>query len=122
MLFVWMVLLGIIAGIFSGIFGIGGGIIIVPVLITLFKVPYHTATGTSLVALLLPVGIFGAWEYFQNAKIGSHEIYAGLLIAAGMLLGAFLGAHLAMPIPETYLRKGFAVLLCAVAVKTWLSA
>jgi uncharacterized membrane protein YfcA len=119
---VWMILLGVFAGTLSGIFGIGGGIIIVPVLITLFGMHYHTATGTSLVALLFPVGILGAWEYFRGGKIGSPEVLAGLMIAAGMFLGAFLGANIALPIPETYLRKGFAVLLAAVAAKTWMSS
>lgn len=118
----WMLLLGVFAGTLSGIFGIGGGIIIVPMLLTFFGMHYHTATGTSLVALLLPVGLFGALQYFKSGKIGIPEILAGFLIAAGMFLGAFLGANIAMPIPETYLRKGFAVVLCAAAVKTWMSS
>ena len=121
MVYVWMVLLGIGAGTLSGIFGIGGGIVIVPVLLTLLGMHYHSATGTSLVALLLPVGILGVWEYYRSGKIGAYEITAGLVIAFGMFLGTFIGANIAMPIPEAYLRKGFALVLCAAAVKTWLS-
>ena len=117
----WMVLVGLFAGMLSGIFGIGGGIIIVPILLTIFGIHYHTATGTSLVALLLPVGAFGVYEYFRSGKIGTPEIVSGLLIAGGMFLGTFIGANIAMPIPEAYLRKGFAILLAAVAVKTWMS-
>jgi len=116
-----MVLVGLFAGMLSGIFGIGGGIIIVPILLTIFGIHYHTATGTSLVALLLPVGAFGVYEYFRSGKIGTPEIVSGLLIAGGMFLGTFIGANIAMPIPEAYLRKGFAILLAAVAVKTWMS-
>jgi uncharacterized membrane protein YfcA len=119
---VWMVLIGIFAGTLSGIFGIGGGIVIVPILLMFFGMHYHTATGTSLVALLLPVGLFGAYAYFRTGKISSPEITAGLFIALGMFLGTFLGAQIALPIPETYLRKGFALLLCLVAVKTWINS
>lgn len=120
--FASMVLVGIFAGTLSGIFGIGGGIIIVPILLGIFGMEYHTATGTSLVALLLPVGFFGVLAYYRSGRINAQEITAGLLISLGMFLGAFLGAKIALPLPETYLRKGFAVLLLAVAVKTWITS
>ncbi len=118
---VGMLILGVLAGTLSGIFGIGGGIVIVPTLILIFGMHYHAATGTSLVALLLPVGILGAWQYLKSGKIGSPEIYSGLIIAAGILIGTYIGANLAISIPETYLRKGFAILLCLVAIRTWMS-
>lgn len=117
-----MVLVGLIAGTLSGLFGIGGGIIIVPILLAIFGMHFHTATGTSLVALLLPVGILGVWQYYRSGKITSVEIIAGLVIAVGMFVGTYLGANLAIAVPQNYLRKAFALVLCAAAAKTWFSA
>lgn len=115
----FMILTGLFAGIMSGVFGIGGGVIIVPILLGVFKMHYHTAIGTSLVALLLPVGFFGALQYFRSGKIGWPEVTSGLLIATGMFLGAFLGAKLAISIPEVYLKKGFAIFLIMLAGRVW---
>ncbi len=117
----YMIVLGVVAGMMSGIFGIGGGIIIVPILLFVFGLKYHAATGTSLVALLLPVGFFGVWYYYKSGKIVDSDVLSGLMIALGMFLGTYLGAKIAVPIPEVYLRKGFAFVLCAAALKTWFS-
>ncbi len=117
-----MILLGVVAGTMSGIFGIGGGIVLVPMLLFIFGFRYHEATGTSLVALLLPVGILGAWQYYRSGKITEADIFAGLMIALGMFVGTYIGARIAMPIPEAYLRKGFAIVLLVAAVRTWMSS
>ena len=117
-----MLLLGLLAGVTSGIFGIGGGIIIIPVLLTFFKMPYRAATGTSLVALLLPVGILGVLEYLRNEYIQTQHVYFGLMIALGIFLGTYGGSYLASILPTIYLRKGFALLLVFAAVKTWMSS
>lgn len=121
MIYLWMVLLGLGAGILSGTFGIGGGIVIVPILLTIFHMHYHSAVGTSLVALLLPVGILGVWQYYKSGKIGSYEINLGLFIALGLFIGSFLGSSFATSLSGAYLKKGFALVLCAAAVKTWFS-
>ncbi len=113
--------IGVFAGVFSGMFGIGGGIIIVPALIYLFKMPQHTATGTSLVALLFPVGLLAVWEYYCIGKITTDNIKWGLLISIGLFIGAFLGAKLAVQLPETILRRSFSVLLVLMAIKMWSS-
>lgn len=113
---------GFLAGILSGLFGIGGGLIIVPVLVYFFKMPQQTATGTSLVALLLPVGLLAVYEYYRAQKITIDNVKWGLMIAAGLFLGALVGAKLANQLPETVLRKSFAVLLIAGAIKMWFSA
>lgn len=112
-----MLLIGVVAGISSGIFGIGGGVILVPTLIYLFRYPQTMATGTSLVALLLPVGFFGVLEYYKAGKITGDNIRLGLLIAVGMFLGTYLGAKLAVHVPVKLLTKSFAVFLFAVALK-----
>ena len=73
--------IGVAAGVLSGLFGIGGGIIIVPLLILGLKMQPTTATGTSLMAMLLPVGALAVWEYHKNGHV---NVAGGLLIALGM--------------------------------------
>ena len=108
--------IGLGAGVLSGLFGIGGGIVIVPALLWFAKFQPQTATGTSLGALLLPVGALGAW---QSWKSGSLEPRASLLIAAGLFVGAFFGARVALALPAPTLRKVFAAFLVLVAVQLW---
>ena len=64
-----LVLVGALAGVFAGMFGIGGGLIIVPALAVLYGMKQHEAVGTSLGALLLPVGALSAWVYWKNGKL-----------------------------------------------------
>ena len=116
----WLVVLGVAAGICSGVFGIGGGVVIVPALVLGMGYSQHAANGTSLVALLLPVGMFGAWAYYRAGKIGPDQIKAGLLVAIGMFLGAYLGAKLAVALPQQTLRRIFALFLVAVAARLWI--
>jgi hypothetical protein len=73
------VLIGLVAGGLSGLFGVGGGILIVPALVLLADFPHKTALGTSLGALLLPVGLLGAYTYWQH---GNLEIRTSLLLAS----------------------------------------
>lgn len=116
---VWLVLVGLLAGVLSGLFGIGGGIVIVPALALLMGFSQARASGTSLVAMLLPVGALGAWEYYRAGKIGAGELQGGLAIACGLLMGAFLGAKIAVGLPEATLKKAFAVLMVVAAVRMW---
>jgi uncharacterized protein len=116
----WIFLvIGFGAGILSGLFGIGGGILIVPALIFLAKMPAINATGTSLGALLLPVGALGAYEYYKR---GHFNVPASLWIALGLFVGAYFGARFAHVIPQYYLKRMFAVFLVAVAARMWWSA
>ncbi len=111
---------GIAAGILSGMFGIGGGLIIVPVLVLVMGFPQHTANATSLIALLLPVGLLGVLEYYRAGKISSEHIWFGIIIAAGLFLGALFGAKIATSMTNELLRKFFAVFIGIVAVRIWL--
>lgn len=108
--------IGIAAGVLSGLFGIGGGIIIVPALMYLAHMESQRAVGTSLGALLLPVGILGALAYH---KAGHIDIRASLLLAAGLAVGAYLGAQISLHVDATTLRKVFAMFLVLVAGKLW---
>ncbi len=101
----WLILVGLAAGVFSGLFGIGGGIVIVPSLILLAGFPLVKATGTSLAAILLPVGILGVIAYYR-AKI--IDLRASLLIAAGLLTSVIVGAWLANTLPVGLMKKFFA--------------
>ena len=109
-----LVLIGVAAGVLAGMFGIGGGLIIVPALVILFGLKQHAAVGTSLGALLLPVGAIGAWVYWKN---GNVNLRYSALLAAGLLIGAFLGAKLVEPVSDLALRRMFGVLLLVVSVK-----
>jgi uncharacterized protein len=112
--------IGIAAGVLSGLFGIGGGVLIVPALVLLARLPQATATGTSLGALMLPVGAFvGALAYH---RAGNLNVKAAIVIAIGMSLGAFLGAKLALGMSEVLLRRLFAGFLALMAMRMWFSA
>ena len=107
-------LLGFATGILSGLVGIGGGIIIIPALVYGFHMSQRRAQGTSLGALLLPIGILAFLEYY---KAGNVDVKMALLIALGFIFGGYFGGVWAQQIPQGVLRKMFAVLLTATAVK-----
>jgi uncharacterized membrane protein YfcA len=111
--------IGLAAGLTSGLFGIGGGIIIVPALVLIANQSQSTATGTSLGALLLPVGALGAWQYY---RAGHLNVTASLLLALGLFLGAYLGAKAGLSINPVTARKSFAVFLLLVAAHMWVTA
>jgi uncharacterized protein len=111
--------IGLGAGLLSGLFGIGGGIIIVPALMLLARMQPATATGTSLGALLLPVGALGAWQYFKN---GHLDMRASLLIALGIFVGAYLGAVAMQQLNPVMAKRVFAVFLVLVSVRIWATA
>jgi uncharacterized protein len=106
-------LLGIIAGILSGLFGIGGGIVMVPSLIVLFGMDILDANATSLAAMLLPVGMLGVWAYY---KAGLINIKESLWIALGLFLGSFVGGEFAVNIKESILAKLYAAILIYIAL------
>jgi hypothetical protein len=112
----WVVVIGLFAGVLSGMFGIGGGIVIVPALILLAGFTAQKATGTSLGALLLPVGFLGAIQYWKR---GDVDFRASLILAAGLFLGAFAGAKLGLSLAPSTLRRAFAVFLVLVAGQLW---
>ncbi|MHB8838133.1 MAG: sulfite exporter TauE/SafE family protein [Gemmatimonadaceae bacterium] len=111
-----LMVIGLAAGVLAGLFGIGGGIIIVPALVYLARLPLQTAIGTSLGALLLPVGALGAWAYYRG---GHLNLRAALWVALGLFFGAWLGAKAAQALPDATLRRLFSVVLVGVAVKMW---
>ena len=111
--------IGLAAGVLSGLFGIGGGVMIVPALIIVAHMKPETATGTSLASLLLPVGVLGAWHYYRN---GFVEVAPAAWIAIGLAAGAWVGAHIALKLSAHDLQRVFAVFLVFVAGYLWYSA
>lgn len=115
----WMMLLvGLVVGMVSGVVGIGGGILFVPALIWLAGMDQHRAQGTSLGALLLPVGLFAFLEYHRN---GEADLRIALLLAVGFLAGGYFGAVGAQHVSELWLRRIFAITLIAVGGRMWFS-
>ena len=113
------VLVGVLAGVLSGLFGIGGGIIIVPALLVFKRMSPERATGTSLTALLLPVGALAVWHYYRQ---GFVDVRSGIWLALGIFLGAYVGARLGTSIPAREVQRGFAVLHVLVAIHLWVKA
>ncbi len=111
--------IGLAAGVLSGLFGIGGGVLIVPALVYFAGLPFKTATGTSLGALLLPVGLLGAMTYW---KAGNLDARAALLVALGLFVGAYFGARIAQDTPPATLQRLFALFLVLVAVRLFVKA
>jgi uncharacterized protein len=106
--------IGLLAGIAGGIFGIGGAIIIIPLLIFFQQFPQHLAQGTTLGALLLPIGFLAAWRYWQD---GNVHVMAACGIALGFFFGGWIGAHFAQAISGPNLRRAFGVFIIVVGAK-----
>ncbi len=107
-------LVGLGGGVLSGVFGIGGGLVIVPALILLAGYTPAAAAGTSLAALLLPVGLFGAIEYY---KAGNVDVRAAAVIAFGLLIGAYFGARLGTSLQPETAQRAFGILLLVVGAR-----
>lgn len=116
MTIILLIAIGLGAGVLSGLFGIGGGLIIVPALMLLLKMQPQMATGTSLGVLVLPVVSLGAWTYY---KAGNMDPKASATIAIGLLCGSWIGAQLAQGLAPDVLRRLFALFLVVVAVRLW---
>ncbi len=108
-----MLAVGLTAGVLSGLFGVGGGLVIVPALIILFGFPPSTATGTSLFVILFPTGLLGVLQYWNRGNI---RPMAGLWIALGLFLGAFVGARFAQRLPSATMQRLYAIFMLSVAV------
>ena len=110
---VTLVIIGLIGGLLSGAFGVGGGIIMVPLLISFVQMDQRRAGATSLVAII-PTALVGSVTYFANDEI---DLVAAGIIAAGAVVGAIIGAVLLRSIPLVWLRWMFIVLMLLVAVR-----
>lgn len=101
-------LIGTAAGLAAGFFGIGGGIIIVPLLVYWVGLSQHLATGTSLAVLLPPIGILAVWQYYQKQNV---DIYAAMWIAGAMVISSYVAAIIANKVKGPQLQLGFAIFI-----------
>ena len=106
--------LGLIAGIFGGFFGIGGGTVIIPALVFLFGLTQHQAQGTALAAMVPPIALLAAIKYYLE---GNVKISMAVFICLGFFFGGLIGAHLVHKIPSLVLKRLFGIFLLFVAAR-----
>jgi hypothetical protein len=111
--------IGLGAGLLSGVFGIGGGVVIIPALVYLAGFDQHLATGTSLAILLPPIGLAGAVEYYRQGQV---NVRAALVIALALAVGAWMGAAFGSRLQAGYLRIAFAGFVLLLGVWLLVSA
>jgi uncharacterized protein len=111
--------IGLAAGILSGVFGIGGGVIIVPALIYLAGFRQHSATGTSLAVLLPPIGIGAMWEYYRH---GNVDMRVAMIMAIAVFAGGWIGALVANRVAGPYLRLSFGLFVVVLGVSLIIGA
>lgn len=109
-----LLLIGLIAGIFSGLIGLGGAIIIIPALVFFLGMSQYTAQGTSLGVMLPPIGILAAYNYW---KAGELNLKYALIIAGAFIIGGYIGSKFALDISENSLRRIFAISLALIAIR-----
>jgi len=105
---------GLVAGIMSGLLGIGGGIFIIPVLVLLLGFSQQTAQGTTLAMMVPPIGLLAAWAYY---KAGFVDIKVAGLMCIGFFIGGFVGAKFATALSEVALSRIFGAAMLVVSIK-----
>jgi uncharacterized membrane protein YfcA len=113
-----IIALGLTTGFTSGILGIGGGVILVPALVYLMGFNQHSAQGTTLALLCLPVGIAAATTYYREGLVQWNVAF---LLFCGFLLGSFFGSRCAIALPEIWLQRLFGICLLALGARMLLS-
>jgi hypothetical protein len=106
--------IGLFSGILGGMVGIGGGIIIVPALIYFLGFSQLNAQGTSLALIMFPVGVLGVVNYYKQGHVDFNIVF---ILAAGFVIGSFLGSKFALNIPQVFVKKFFAMLMIVIAIK-----
>ncbi len=112
--FIILIVIGLLAGILSGLVGVGGGIVMIPLLILLLGLTQHQAQGTALFAMLPPIGILAAINYFKEGFVRWE--YA-VVIALTFVIGGYFGSKLAVNLRPETIRKVFGVVMLVGAVK-----
>ena len=107
------ILLGLAAGIFGGMFGIGGGSIMIPVLVYMFGMTQHQAQGTTLAAMVPPIGLLAAMRYYYS---GNVKLGVAAFICIGFFVGGLIGANFVQNLPSPLLKKSFGAFLLFVSL------
>ena len=109
-----LIVIGLLAGILSGLVGVGGGILMIPLLIMFLGLTQHQAQGTALFAMLPPIGILAAMNYYKEGFVKWE--YAAV-IALTFVVGGYFGSKLSISLPEQTVRKVFGVIMLIGAIK-----
>lgn len=109
-----LIIIGLIAGMLSGLIGIGGGVIMVPLFVFLLGMSQHNAQGMSLAVMLPPVTFLAVYNYH---KAGEVDWKIAIIVSTVFIIGGFIGSKFALKIDEVILKKVFGVLMLAVAIK-----
>jgi len=109
-----LVIIGLMAGVFGGMFGVGGAIIMIPALVYFLGVDQHMAQGTSVAIMLPPIGLFAAYNYY---KAGQVNIWYAVIIAIAFIAGGYFGSMIALKLSENLMKKIFGILLILVALR-----
>lgn len=112
--FIIIILVGLLAGMLSGLVGVGGGIIIVPALVLILGFSQHQAQGTSLGILLLPAGIFAVINYYKQGYV---DLKVVMILFVGFVVGGYLGSKVSLTLSEAAVKKIFAIVLLLIAGK-----
>jgi uncharacterized protein len=109
-----LVIIGLMAGIFGGMFGVGGAIVMIPAMVYFLGVDQHTAQGTSLAVMLPPIGLFAAYNYYKDGQV---NVWFAVIIAISFMIGGYFGSKIALNLPEQMMKRIFALFLILVALK-----
>jgi uncharacterized membrane protein YfcA len=112
--FIILIIIGLLAGILSGLVGVGGGILMIPLLIIFLGLSQHQAQGTALFAMLPPIGILAAINYYKEGFVKWE--YA-IVIAFTFIIGGYLGSKLSLSLPPQMVRRIFGVIMLLGAIK-----
>ncbi|MDQ3190068.1 MAG: sulfite exporter TauE/SafE family protein [Bacteroidota bacterium] len=118
-LIVGLLLIGLVAGVLSGMIGIGGGIIIVPALVYFLGLTQHQSQGTSLLMMLPPIGILAAINYYKSSHMQQDTKYLvfAAVLSLAFIIGGYLGSKLSINIDRVTLQKVFGIILFVIAIK-----
>ena len=109
-----LIVIGLLAGILSGLVGVGGGILMIPLLIMFLGLTQHQAQGTALFAMLPPIGILAAMNYYKEGFVKWE--YAAVM-ALTFVVGGYFGSKLSISLPDQTVRKVFGVIMLIGAIK-----
>ncbi len=116
--FIILLFIGLTAGILSGMIGLGGGVVMIPMMVMFLAMDQKMAQGTSIAIMLPPIGILAVYNYYKQGYV---NIKYAAVIAAAFIIGGFFGSKMAIALPSEIVKKIFAVLLAAIAIKMFFS-
>src|SRR6267154_721420 len=109
-----ILIIGILAGMFGGFIGIGGGLIVVPCLVYFLGMSQHTAQGTSLAMMLPPIGAIAVYNYY---KAGAVDFKVAAILCISFIIGSFFGSKIAISLSPSVIKKAFGILIILLGIK-----